>query len=75
MELNLLNELDGRVEALLKQLRHLESKKEKLMRRLAESELGFGEASARLREYDQLRSRFKMLIESILVRFDGLDLD
>ena len=53
MELNLLNELDGRVEALLKQLRHLESEKEKLMRRLAESELGFGEASARLREYDQ----------------------
>ena len=45
------------------------------MRRLAESELGFGEASARLREYDRLRSRFKMVIESILDRFDGLDLD
>ena len=74
MELNLLNELDGRVEALLKQLRHLESEK-RTMRRLAESELGFGEASARLREYDQLRSRFKMLIESILVGFVGLDLD
>ncbi len=75
MELNLLNELDDRVEALLKRLQHLQTEKEQLMKRLAERELAFGEASARLREYDELRSSFKMAIQSILIRFDGLNLD
>jgi chromosome segregation ATPase len=75
MELNLLNELDDRVEALLKQLQQLEREKEQLMKRLVERELHFGEASARLREYDEFRSRFKMVIESMLARFDGLNLD
>ena len=75
MEINLLNELDDRVEALLKRLQHLQRGKEQLMRRLAECELAFGDASAQLREYDELRSHFKMAIQSILVRFDGLNLD
>ena len=75
MELNLLDELDDRVEALLKQLQHLEREKEQLMKRLAQYELGVGEASAQIREYDELRSRVKMVIESILARFDGLNID
>ena len=41
MELNLLNELDGRVEALLKQLRHLESEKEKLNETSGRERAGF----------------------------------
>jgi hypothetical protein len=75
MELNLLNELEYRVLALLNRLQHLQREKEQLMKRLAERELLFGEASARLREYDELRSRFKVAIESMLVRLDGLNLD
>lgn len=75
MEFYLLDELDDRVEALLKQLQHLQREKEQLMKRLAQCELHFGEASARLREYDELRAHFKMAIESILVCFDALNLD
>jgi hypothetical protein len=75
MEFNLLDELDDRVEAMLKHLQRLEQEKEQLMARLAERELHFGEASARLREYDELRARFKMVIENILARFEALNLD
>ncbi|MBV8361617.1 MAG: hypothetical protein JO189_27335 [Deltaproteobacteria bacterium] len=75
MELDFLDQLDNRVEALLKQLQHLQREKEQLIKRLAQSELHFGEASARLRESDELRASIKMAIESILTRFDALNLD
>ena len=75
MEFDLLDELDDRVEALLKQFQHLQREKEQLMKHLAQSELHFGEASARLREYDELRARFKVAIESILARFDAFNPD
>jgi chromosome segregation ATPase len=75
MELDLLNKLDDRVEALLKRLQHLQSEREQLMKRLAQCELGFGETSARLREYEELRSRVRMVIQNILLRFDSLNLE
>jgi chromosome segregation ATPase len=75
MELDLLNELDDRVKALLKRLQHLQREREQLMKRLAQCELGFGEASARLREYEELRSRVRIVIQNILTRFDSLNLE
>jgi chromosome segregation ATPase len=75
MELDLLNELDDRVEALLKRLQHLQREREQLTKRLAQCELGFGETSARLREYEELRSRVRTVIQNILIRFDSLNLE
>ena len=42
--------------------------------RLAESEQRFNEANSRLREHEDARNQIKLRIESILARFDGLDL-
>jgi chromosome segregation ATPase len=72
--LELLKQLDDKVEVLLKRLRQLQDEKEQLMKHLADRELRFGEASARLRECEEFRDGIKTGIEIILVRLDSLNL-
>jgi DNA repair exonuclease SbcCD ATPase subunit len=74
MEIDVLKELDDRIQASLNRVQQLQRENEQLAQRLAESEQRFTEASARLKEHEEARSQIKMRIESILARFDGLDL-
>jgi FtsZ-binding cell division protein ZapB len=74
METDVLRQLDERIQASLNRIQQLQRENEQLAQRLAESEQRFGEASALLREHEEARSQIKLRIESILARFDGLDL-
>ncbi len=74
METDVLRQLDERIQASLNRIQQLQSENEQLAQRLAESEQRFSESSAQLREHEEARSQIKLRIESILARFDGLDL-
>jgi FtsZ-binding cell division protein ZapB len=74
METDVLRQLDERIQASLNRIQQLQRENEQLAQRLAESEQRFSEASALLREHEEARSQIKLRIESILARFDGLDL-
>jgi septal ring factor EnvC (AmiA/AmiB activator) len=74
METDVLRQLDERIQASLNRIQQLQRENEQLAQRLAESEQRFSEASAQLREHEEARSQIKLRIESILARFDGLDL-
>jgi DNA repair exonuclease SbcCD ATPase subunit len=74
MEIDVLKELDDRIQASLNRIQQLQRENEQLAQRLAESEQRFNDANARLREHEEARNQIKMRIESILARFDGLDL-
>jgi len=71
---DVLRQLDERIQASLNRIQQLQKENEQLAQRLAESEQRFNEASSRLREHEEARSQIKLRIESILARFDGLDL-
>ncbi len=74
MEIDVLKQLDDRIQASLNRIQQLQRENAQLAQRLAENEQRFNEASARLREHEEARSQIKLRIESILARFDGLDL-
>jgi DNA repair exonuclease SbcCD ATPase subunit len=74
MEIDVLKELDDRIQASLNRIQQLQRENEQLAQRLAESEQRFNDVNARLREHEETRNQIKMRIESILARFDGLDL-
>jgi DNA repair exonuclease SbcCD ATPase subunit len=74
METDVLKQLDERIQASLNRILQLQRENEQLAQRLAESELRFNEANARLREHEEARNQIRERIESILARFDGLDL-
>ena len=74
MKLDLLNQLDDKVQVLLRRLQQLRDEKEQLMKRLANRELHFGETSGRLREYEELRDRIKARIEGMLAGLDRFNL-
>jgi DNA repair exonuclease SbcCD ATPase subunit len=74
MEIDVLKELDDRIQTSLNRIQQLQRENEQLAQRLAESEQRFNDANARLREHEEARNQIKMRIESILARFDGLDL-
>jgi septal ring factor EnvC (AmiA/AmiB activator) len=74
METDVLKQLDGRIQASLNRIQQLQKENEQLAQRLAESEQRFNEASSQLREHEEARNQIKLRIESILARFDGLDL-
>jgi FtsZ-binding cell division protein ZapB len=74
METDVLRQLDERIQASLNRIQQLQRENEQLAQRLAESEQRFSEASAQLRDHEEARSQIKLRIESILARFDGLDL-
>lgn len=74
MEIDVLRELDERIQASINRIQQLQRENEELAKRLAESELRFNEVSAQLREQESARGEIKLRIEKILSRFDGLDL-
>jgi DNA repair exonuclease SbcCD ATPase subunit len=74
METDVLRQLDERIQASLNRIQQLQRENEQLALRLAESEQRFNEATMLLREHEEARSQIKLRIESILARFDGLDL-
>jgi len=69
-----LRQLDERIQASINRIQLLQRENEQLAQRLAESEQRFNEISGQLREQEEARSQIKLRIESILARFDGLDL-
>jgi FtsZ-binding cell division protein ZapB len=74
MEIEVLKELDDRIQASVNRIQQLQRENEQLAQRLAESEQRFNEAAAQLRDHESARSEIKNRIEQILTRFDGLDL-
>jgi len=71
---DVLGQLDERIQASLNRIQRLQRENEQLAQRLAESEQRFNEVNGRLREHEEARNQVKLRIESILARFDGLDL-
>jgi FtsZ-binding cell division protein ZapB len=74
MEIEVLKELDDRIQASVNRIQQLQRENEQLAQRLAESEQRFNEAAAQLRDHERARGEIKNRIEQILTRFDGLDL-
>jgi chromosome segregation ATPase len=74
MEIDVLKELDERIQASVSRIQQLQRENEELAKRLAESEQRLDQANAQLREHENARSEIKNRIEMILTRFDGLDL-
>jgi FtsZ-binding cell division protein ZapB len=74
MATDVLKQLDERIQASISRIQQLQRENEQLARQLAESEQRFQQASAELREHEAARAEVKERIESILARFDGLDL-
>ena len=74
MAIDVLKELDERIQASVNRIQALQRENELLAKRLAESEQRFNEAAAQIREHESERGEIKTRIEKILARFDGLDL-
>ncbi len=74
MAIDVLTELDERIQASVNRIQQLQRENEMLAKRLAESEQRFNEATAQLKEHETERNEIKTRIEKILSRFDGLDL-
>jgi septal ring factor EnvC (AmiA/AmiB activator) len=74
MAMEVLRELDERIQASVRRIHQLQSENEQLAQRLAESEKRYVEATDQLREHENARNEVKSRIEQILTRFDGLDL-
>ena len=71
---DVLKQLDDRIQAALNRIQQLQRENEQLAQRLAESERRFNEINGQLRDHEDARNQIKLRIESILARFDGLDL-
>ncbi|MGA2411699.1 MAG: cell division protein ZapB [Candidatus Binataceae bacterium] len=74
MAIDVLKELDERIQASVNRIQQLQRENEQLAQRLAESEQRFIEATDQIREHENARNEVKSRIEQILTRFDGLDL-
>jgi DNA repair exonuclease SbcCD ATPase subunit len=74
MAMEVLRELDERIQASVRRIHQLQNENEQLAQRLAESEKRYLEATDQLREHENARNEVKSRIEQILTRFDGLDL-
>jgi septal ring factor EnvC (AmiA/AmiB activator) len=74
MEIDVLKELDERIQASLTRIQQLQRENEQLAKRSAESEQRSNQLSAQLKQQEAASSEVKTRIEKILARFDGLDL-
>jgi FtsZ-binding cell division protein ZapB len=74
MAMEVLKELDERIQASVRRIQQLQRENEQLAQRLAESEKRYIDASDQLRDHENARSEVKSRIEQILTRFEGLDL-
>jgi FtsZ-binding cell division protein ZapB len=78
MTIEVLKQLDERIQASVNRIQQLQRENEALAKRLAESEQRFNEVQARVNsereQHENERGEIKSRIEKILARFDGLDL-
>jgi septal ring factor EnvC (AmiA/AmiB activator) len=74
MAIDVLKELDERIQASVTRIQNLQRENEQLAKQLAESEHRYHEAAGQLREHENARNEIKGRIEKILARFDGIDL-
>jgi len=74
VEIDVLQDLENRIQAAVTRIRQLERENETLAQRLAESEQRFNEASEQLRGHEAVRGEIRDRLEKILSRFDGLQL-
>lgn len=74
MAMEVLKELDERIQASVRRIQQLQRENEQLAQRLAESEKRYIDASDQLRDHESARNEVKSRIEQILTRFEGLDL-
>jgi DNA repair exonuclease SbcCD ATPase subunit len=73
-EIDVLKQLEERIQAAVNRIQQLHRENEMLAQRLAESEQRFSEAGVQLKEQEQARGEIRNRLEKILARFDGLDL-
>ena len=78
MTIEVLKQLDERIQASVNRIQQLQHENEVLAKRLAESEQRFNEIQARVNsereQHESERGEIRSRIEKILARFDGLDL-
>jgi predicted nuclease with TOPRIM domain len=81
MPIDVLKELDERIQASVNKIQQLRRENEQLVLRLTESERKFQEAQAQIkqfederRQHESERNEVRGRIEKILARFDGIDL-
>ena len=74
MAIDVLKQLDERIQASVTRIQQLQRENEQLARQLAESEQRCLQATAQLHEHESARDEIKHRLEKILTRFDGLDL-
>ena len=81
MAIDVLKQLDERIQASVTRINQLRQDNERLARQLAETERRCAEADAQLKQLDSERQKneserneIRSRIEKILTRFDGLDL-
>jgi FtsZ-binding cell division protein ZapB len=81
MAIDVLKQLDERIQASVTRINQLRQENERLAKQLDESERRCAEANARIKELDDDRQKseserneIRSRIEKILTRFDGLDL-
>jgi septal ring factor EnvC (AmiA/AmiB activator) len=72
--MDVLKQLEDRIQASINRVQQLQRENESLAKRLAESEQRFNEANAQLKDHEINRGEIRTRIEKILARFDGLDL-
>lgn len=73
-EIDVLKQVEDRIQASLKRIQQLQQENEILVQRLAESEQRYNETSAELKQQHEDRGEIRDRIEQILARFNGLDL-
>jgi len=81
MAIDVLKQLDERIQASVTRINQLRSENERLAKQLADSERRSAEAIAQVKQLDSERQKneserneIRSRIEKILTRFDGLDL-
>ncbi|MBI3758175.1 MAG: cell division protein ZapB [Deltaproteobacteria bacterium] len=74
MAIDVLRQLDERIQASVTRIQQLQRENEQLAKQLAESEQRYQQATAQIREHETERTEVKDRLEKILTRFDGIDL-
>ncbi|HUA35937.1 MAG TPA: cell division protein ZapB [Candidatus Binataceae bacterium] len=81
MALDVLKQLDDRIQASVTRIQQLRKENEQLAQKLAESEKRYADAAAQIKQltlehqqHEGERNDIRTRIEKILARFDGIDL-
>ena len=74
MAIDVLKQLDERIQASVTRIQQLQRENEQLDKQLAESEQRYHQAATQLQEHETARTEVKGRLEKILARFDGIDL-